>query len=187
MHSVIRHFIEFFVLISIKFKIVIAKIYGDEILNRVVETCSERNLAFILSKLGCKVDMSSNLKSELILDNTYFNYKNLTIGKNCFIGRKVFLDLVEKIVIEDEVVVSSKVTIFTHQDVGDRIMKKYYKRKTGDVILKEGCYIGANATILCGVTIGKCSVVGAGAVVTCDVPDYTVVGGVPAKIIKKLD
>ncbi|MBE6056056.1 hypothetical protein FDB88_16830 [Clostridium sporogenes] len=63
----------------------------------------------------------------------------------------------------------------------------YYKRKQAPVILQEGCWLGENSTILCGVTIGKCSIVAAGAVVTKDVPDYTIVGGVPAKIIKTIN
>lgn len=50
--------------------------------------------------------------------------------------------------------------------------------------MEEGCWIGANATILCGVKIGKCAVVAAGSVVTKDVREYSVVGGVPAKHIK---
>lgn len=54
------------------------------------------------------------------------------------------------------------------------------------VILKEGCWLGANVVVLPGVTIGKNSVVGAGSIVTKDVPDRTVVAGNPAKIIKSV-
>lgn len=56
----------------------------------------------------------------------------------------------------------------------------------GQVTIKEGAWVGAGATILQNVTIGECAVVGAGAVVTKDVESYTVVAGVPAKVIKKL-
>ena len=54
------------------------------------------------------------------------------------------------------------------------------------IIIDDGCWIGANATIIGGVTIGEGAVVAAGAVVTKDVEPYTMVGGVPAKIIKEL-
>jgi UDP-2-acetamido-3-amino-2,3-dideoxy-glucuronate N-acetyltransferase len=54
-------------------------------------------------------------------------------------------------------------------------------------LVKEGASIGANATIVCGHTIGKCAMVAAGAVVTKDVPDYCLVAGVPSRIIGKVD
>ena len=53
-------------------------------------------------------------------------------------------------------------------------------------LVKEGASIGANATIVCGVTIGRYAFVGAGAVVKCDVPDYTVVAGNPARRIGRM-
>ena len=58
---------------------------------------------------------------------------------------------------------------------------------TNLVVIKDDVWIGANAVILPGVTIGKHAVVAAGAVVTKDVPDYCIVGGVPAKIIKRIE
>ena len=54
-------------------------------------------------------------------------------------------------------------------------------------LIKEGASIGANATIVCGHTVGKCAMVAAGAVVTKDVPDYALVAGVPAQVIGKVD
>lgn len=57
---------------------------------------------------------------------------------------------------------------------------------TQPVVISDDVWIGANAVILPGVTIGRHAVIAAGAVVTKDVPDYTVVGGVPAKVIKKI-
>jgi len=64
---------------------------------------------------------------------------------------------------------------------------QYTGDKEGKIIIQDDAWIGAGAIILPNVTIGKGAVVGAGAVVTKDVPPYTVVAGVPAKEIKKLD
>lgn len=162
------------------------KIFGDYVINEYIEKCSERNIKYALRKFGANIGNTSNVKQGLILDNTYFRYDKLFIQENCFIGRKVFLDLANRIIIKNDAVISEGVSILTHQDVGNRILSKYYKRKDGDVTLEEGCWIGANSTILCGVNIGKCAVVAAGSVVTKDVPEYSVVGGVPIKHIKYL-
>ncbi len=59
--------------------------------------------------------------------------------------------------------------------------------KSGDIIIEDGSWIGIGAIILPGVTIGKGSIIAAGAVVTKDVEENTIVGGVPAKVIKKIE
>ncbi|WP_053241058.1 hypothetical protein [Clostridium sp. DMHC 10] len=78
----------------IKFK---AKILGDYVINRYIENCSERFLAFSMQKFGVHIALNANIKRGLILDNTYRQYTKLHIGDNCFIGRKVFLDLADEI------------------------------------------------------------------------------------------
>ena len=109
------------------------------------------------------------------------------IGDNCHIGKDVFFDLKAPIIIEDSVTISMRTTIITHLDVGKSLLKKIsFPVTQGQVIFKKGCHVGTNATILHGVTIGEYAMVGAGAVVTKDVPPYTIVGGVPAKVIKKI-
>lgn len=70
------------------------------------------------------------------------------------------------------------------EDTGKRIDQQGVS--TNPVVISDDVWIGANAVVLPGVTIGKHCVVAAGAVVTKDVPDFTVVGGVPAKILKTL-
>lgn len=163
-----------------------ARVLGDYVLNKYIENLSDRQIKKALSLLGAKVDKTSNFKGGLIFDNTNFNYGNLEVEGNCYIGKKVFMDMVAPIIIKKDAILSAGVTILTHQDVGERMLKVYFDRKEGSVILDEGCWIGANATILNGVRVGKCAVVAAGAVVNRDVEDYTVVGGVPARVIKRL-
>lgn len=186
MKKLLKYLLYLWIKIKLNILKIKAKIEGDYIINRYIEACSEREIKIALKFLGADISSSCNIRPGLILDNTYFNYKNLKIEDNCFIGRKVFLDMVDSIHIKKDAVISEGVSILTHQDVGNRALNRYYKRKVAPVILEEGCWIGANSTILCGVRIGKCAVVAAGSVVNRDVPDYTVVGGVPARYIKEI-
>ena len=113
----------------------------------------------------------------------YINYgKHTKIGKNVFINFDcVFLDL-GGITIEDNVLIAPKVSLLSEGhpvNPDDR-----HSLVPGHIHIKKNAWIGAGATILPGVIIGENSVVAAGAVVSKDVPANTVVGGIPAKIIK---
>ena len=96
-----------------------------------------------------------------------------------------------KIEIEDDVMIGSSVQIYdsNHHSINyeKRISKHDDDIKTKPVLLKKGCFIGADSIILKGVTIGEKSVVGAGSVVTKSVPDGEVWGGNPAVFLKKVD
>lgn len=113
--------------------------------------------------------------------------KNVVVGSRCKISSHSFL--CEGVILEDEVFIGHGV-MFTN-DLYPRASNEDGSLKTDtdwDVIktlVKHGASIGSNATILPGVTIGEKAIVGAGAVVTRDVPDYVVVAGVPARVIKK--
>ncbi len=113
------------------------------------------------------------------------NYgKNTKIGKNVFINFDcTFLDL-GGITIEDNVMLAPKVSLLSE---GHPISAKDRQTlTTGKIHIKRNAWIGASATILQGVTIGKNSVVAAGAMVSKDVPDNVLVGGIPAMIIKTI-
>jgi acetyltransferase-like isoleucine patch superfamily enzyme len=113
------------------------------------------------------------------------NYgKNTKIGKSVFINFDcTFLDL-GGITIEDNVMLAPKVSLLSE---GHPISAKERQTlTTGKIHIKRNAWIGANATILQGVTIGENSVVAAGAVVSKDVPDNVIVGGIPAKILKSI-
>ena len=121
--------------------------------------------------------------------------ENCVIGHNCFINSKVRIgkgvkmqsntDVWDFIELEDYVFVGPSV-VFTN-DLNPRA--KYPKKEFPEygkwlpIFVKKGVSIGANATIVCGTTIGKWAFIGAGAVVTKDIPDYALVVGTPAKII----
>jgi acetyltransferase-like isoleucine patch superfamily enzyme len=112
-------------------------------------------------------------------------FSNLQIGSNCYLGYECMFDLTGKILIEDEVTLAPRCTILTHQDVGHRPLSKAYPATKGVTILRKGCWLGANVTVLNNVVIGENSVVAACAVVTKNVEKNTAVGGVPARLIKE--
>ncbi|MFZ4621822.1 MAG: acyltransferase [Bacteroidota bacterium] len=113
--------------------------------------------------------------------------KNATIGKNCKISSHTFI--CEGVHIEDNVFVGHNVT-FTNDKYPratnpDGSLQSEQDWHVVETFVKKGASIGSSATIICGVTIGENAIVGAGAVVTKDVPANVTVAGVPAKIIKK--
>ena len=108
----------------------------------------------------------------------------MTIGKNVTINKGATILSPGQVVIEDNVLIGPEVKITTvDHDLHDRHNLFHF----GKVTIKENAWICIGAIICPGVTIGKNAVVAAGAVVTKDVEPNTIVGGVPAKMIKKID
>jgi len=109
--------------------------------------------------------------------------RRLKLGKNIIINKGATILPPGIVEIEDNVLIGPNVQIVTvDHDLEDRHNLYHF----GKVTIKNNAWLGIGVTICPGVTIGKNSVVAAGSVVTDDVPDNTMVGGVPAKIIKKL-
>lgn len=139
-----------------------------------------------IHQLLCEITASQLDESVAVFTPLYINYgKNLKIGKNVFINFDcTFLDL-GGITIEDDVLIGPKVNLLSE---GHPISPtKRHGLAPGHIHIKKNAWIGANATILAGVTIGENSIVAAGAVVSKDVLDNTIVGGIPAKIIKNIE
>lgn len=117
--------------------------------------------------------------------------RGVKIGNPVYIGPNVNIDDLypELITIEDYVSVGMGTMIFAHSNPTCSLELKtnYFPRKVEPTIIKKGVWIAPGSIILSGITIGENSVVGAGSVVTKDVPPYTIVGGSPAKVIKKLE
>jgi maltose O-acetyltransferase len=111
---------------------------------------------------------------------SFYEPKNISIGDDTIIGEKIVLDGRAELVIGNHVDIASEVMIYNGQhDISDKNFKAVFEK----VIIEDYVFIGPRAIILPGVTLGKGSVVGAGAVVTKNVEPFTVVGGVPAKVI----
>lgn len=117
----------------------------------------------------------------VILSHTY----GISFGKNCSINSGTILDGRGGIDIGDYVMIGPHVYIASSSHIYDDTSAPMALRghKMKPVIIKNDVWIGANVTILGGVTVGSGVIIGSGAVVTEDVPDYYIVGGIPAKRI----
>ncbi|MEK7581059.1 MAG: acyltransferase [Patescibacteria group bacterium] len=141
-----------------------------------------------LQMLGAKIGNNTN-----IMNIKFFNWHHkgpggLSVGEEAFLGDETLIDLYGPVTIEDKVTIAQRVTILTHINVGykDHPLQKYFPKKVSGVTIKSGSVVGACVTILSGVTIGTNSFVAAGSVVTKNIPANTLVAGVPAKTIRKI-
>ncbi|MCX8082107.1 MAG: acyltransferase [bacterium] len=154
------------------------------------------NLMFIsplrvlyLKLFGVKIGQGTVIENITFINLYRTGLKGLKIGSNCFIGAETMLDLAGQITIYDNVTIAERVTILTHMNVGYKShpLQKYYPSTTKNVIIESGVFIGTGSIILPGVKIHKNSLIGAGSVVNSDVGSNSVVAGVPAKLIKRLE
>jgi len=113
------------------------------------------------------------------------------IGRDVFIGEGVIIiddfdDGSTGLMIEDRAAISPRVTLVLNSYPNWSNLKSVVPMKKGTTVIQKDAWIGAGAVIMPNVRIGQGAIVGANSVVTHDVPDYTVVGGVPARRIKDL-
>jgi acetyltransferase-like isoleucine patch superfamily enzyme len=108
------------------------------------------------------------------------------LGKGSNIGDGTIMDLCDDIIVGNEVAVGPNCTFYTHDHLYDDPLKPAWKGGVvkNKITIEDGAWIGSNVTILPGVTVARRAVVASGAVVNKDVDSETIVGGVPAKIIK---
>ena len=132
---------------------------------------------------GCEIGDNSKISTFVEIQ------KGARIGKNCKISSHTFI--CEGVSMEDDVFVGHNVTFIN--DLIPRSTSTTGGLQTEDdwtcipTYIKRGASIGSSATILCGITIGENAVVGAGCVVTKDVPENTIVVGSPARVLRKID
>lgn len=138
---------------------------------------SETNIQLVRSQ--CERGRFSSLFS-------WSSERKLTLGQNSFINYSCFLDLSNDIIIGDGVSIAFK-TIFINasHEIGS-IEHRAGKGINAPIRIEDGCWIGANVTIMPGVTIAKGCIIGAGTLVTEDTEENGIYVGIPARLIRKL-
>lgn len=146
-------------------------------------------------KLGPNVKLTKfiNLYGCSIGENTKVGafveiQKNAFIGRNCKISSHTFI--CEGVTIEDDVFIGHNVTfindLYPRATTTDGQLQTEADWPCGKTLIKQGASVGSSATLLCGITVGEHAIIGAGSVVTKDVPANAVVAGNPARIINSL-
>jgi Acetyltransferase (isoleucine patch superfamily) len=164
------------------FKIREASLDTRKLVSQLNRTIDPVEIRYLLGQItGTRIDDTVGVFTPIFINHG----KNLKLGKNVFINFDcTFLDL-GGITIEDYVLIGPKVSVLTEGHPIDPNQRQ--SLSTAPILIKKNTWIGANSTILKGVTIGENSIVAAGSLVNKDVPDNVVVGGVPAKILKHID
>ena len=163
-HKIINRFKSYF----LDFKLMLLKITG------IIPSHFIRNTVYRLSgiRLGSKAVIHTGA--------SFFQPKNITIGEGTIIGNHAFLDGRGKLTIGKHCDIASEVMIYNSEH---DLSSLSFSAIEEPVSIGDYVFIGPRVIILPGVTVGNGAVIAAGAVVTKDVPEKTIVGGVPAKVI----
>jgi len=142
-----------------------------------------------LSKLGISIGNNVSILKNTIIECTGVIRdlgEGLIIGNNVGIAQNCFIQVRGKVVIGNNVILGPNVSIFSenHNFENSELPVSVQGETRKGVVIEDGVWLGTRVVILDGVTVGKNSIVAAGSIVTKNVVPYTIVGGIPAKLIK---
>jgi len=136
---------------------------------------------------GMRFGLRTRIYGKVEIEGVGAIVQHVTVGRECMFTTPLYLNASGEIRIGNNVVIGHHVVIITDSHEMDSPRQRCGERYARPVVIEDGVWIGARATILPGVTLGTGCVVAAGAMVTKDVPRDTLVGGVPARPIKVLN
>jgi acetyltransferase-like isoleucine patch superfamily enzyme len=144
--------------------------------------------AKIFKLFGADIRKGVKIEKILLMHYDGFNLKNLVVKDKAFIGPGTIVDIKDMVIIENSVKIAPGCNISTHVDCGkENAISKLYPQRSEKVIIGSNTWVGLNSTILCGVTIGDNSVIGAYSLVTRNIPSRVLAFGIPAKVQRNLD
>lgn len=155
----------------------------------------------LIIKNGIKIHPSAEISEDAVIGKGTYIWnqaqvrENSKIGKNCILSKDVYIDF--DVIIGNNVKIQNGISVYHGVEIEDDVFLGPHMVFTNDLfprsfiddfelsktLIKKGASIGANATIICGITIGEYAMVGAGSVVTKDIPDYGLAVGNPARLI----
>jgi acetyltransferase-like isoleucine patch superfamily enzyme len=160
-------------------------------INRAFLSMPSELIPETLTRYGARIGSNTVIMPPLHVHNPgktrLDHFSHLEIGDHCYIGPDSFIDLSSEIKIADEVTISMRVSLITHMHVGESPLKRtHFPPKSKPIEICKGAYIGASATVLMGVKLGECCVVGAGCVVTKEVPPWSILIGATSHVSRHL-
>lgn len=166
---------------KIKFKLISDKMYRLFVVTPILRRFSIN----WYRKLGMKLDTNARVDVKVTIIG---DYSNIKLDENAEINAGCFLLAKDKVIIGRNSTLAYQTTILTSANPNGphNELVKIYPKMTAPVIIGNNTWVGARAVILPGITIGSYCVIAAGSVVTQDISDYTVVAGVPARVVKKI-
>lgn len=158
-----------------------ARFYRDGIEGICVELRNAIDCVPILREFGATVGEGTTIFGPLLIVNAPGDFATLRIGRGTYMGPDILIDLASPVTIGDQCTIVIRTTIVTHFDVGPGELSRERPRREGPVVIGNGVFAGAGATILHGVTIGDGALIGAHALVSRDVPARAVVTVPPSR------
>jgi maltose O-acetyltransferase len=158
----------------------------DMLVGLLPHFCFNRLRTRLYRGFGLTIGPRTMILGRIELSGSGNIWNKLRIGADCQITSPLYVDINGEVTIGDRVALAHHVILVTSSHELGAEAQRCGALKVAPIVIEDGCWIGAGVMVLPGVTIGRGSVIAAGAVVSSDVPPNTLAGGVPARPIKSL-